>query len=330
MKALIYKGKSRMEWEDVPTPQPGGGMVRLKVAACGICGSDMHGYHGHDPRRVPPMIMGHEAAGVVEGGALDGQRVALNPFLNCGTCERCLSGAPQLCEAQRNIGLPPYAGAFAESVLVPERNLVPIPDDLPFDVAAGAEPLAVSVHAVRLGMRALAEPLSTARLVVLGGGAIGLTTALVLIAEGARNVTLVETSAARRATAEAASARIRAVAPEEASVPGEADMLFDAVGAAATRTLAFSLARRGGVIVHSGLLPGSEGVDVRALTLRELSFLGAYCYTMADFQQAIALLRAMALGDLTWVERRPMSCGSRAFADIDAGTLAAAKIILTV
>ncbi|WP_425049835.1 alcohol dehydrogenase catalytic domain-containing protein [Psychromarinibacter sp. S121] len=329
MKAIVYRGTSRMEWSDVPAPIPGAGEVLLKVEACGICGSDMHGYHGHDPRRVPPMIMGHEAAGVVQGGALDGRRVALNPFLNCGRCTECLSGAPQLCNAQKNIGLPPHAGSFAEYVVVPERNVEPIPDDMPFDVAALSEPLAVSVHAVALGVRALARPLSTARLVVMGGGAIGLTTALVLITEGAGEVVVVETNAARRATAEAASDRIRAVAPEDAPEAGSCDMIFDAVGAGATRALAFALARRGGVIVHSGLLPGSEGVDVRALTLRELSFLGAYCYSVADFRQAVALLAAGALGPLTWVERRAMADGSRAFADIDGGTVAAAKIVLT-
>ena len=87
----------------------------------------------------------------------------------------------------------------------------------------------------------------------------------------------------------------------------------------------------GAVVSFTGLVrEDAASGDVRALTLRELSFLGAYCYTMADFRQAIALLRAGALGDLGWVERRPMSCGSRAFADIDAGTVAAAKIILTV
>ena len=88
-------------------------------------------------------------------------------------------------------------------------------------------------------------------------------------------------------------------------------------------------ARRGGVIVHSGLLPGSEGVDVRALTLRELAFLGAYCYTIQDFRHAIALLASGALGPLNWIETRPLADGSKAFADIDAGQVAAAKIVLT-
>ncbi|MFZ2103705.1 MAG: FAD-dependent oxidoreductase [Oricola sp.] len=329
MKAIVYLGKARMELQDVPDPVPGDGEVLLKVKACGICGSDMHGYHGHDPRRVPPMIMGHEAAGIVLGGRLDGQRVALNPFLSCGTCTNCVSGAPQLCESQRNIGLPPHDGAFAQFVAVPERNLEPIPDDMPFEVAALAEPLAVAVHAVEIGRRAFAGSIATAKVAVIGGGAIGLATALVLATEGAREVLLVETNPARRATAEAASDKIRAIAPDKEPQGSRYDLIFDAVGACATREMAFRMASRGGVVVHSGLLPGSEGVDVRALTLRELAFLGAYCYSVQDFRHAVALLASGALGSLNWVETRALTDGSQAFADIDAGRVAAAKIILT-
>ncbi|MEC7763632.1 MAG: FAD-dependent oxidoreductase [Pseudomonadota bacterium] len=330
MKAIVYLGKAQMELREVPDPIAADDRVLLTVRACGICGSDMHGYHGHDPRRVPPMIMGHEAAGVVLGGRLDGKRVALNPFLNCGTCTACVSGAPQLCDAQRNIGLPPNDGAFAECVSVPERNLEPIPDDMPFEFAALAEPLAVAVHAVVIGRRALSQSLATGQVAVIGAGAIGLATALVLITEGAREVLVVETNPARRATAEAASDRIRAVAPDDEPAAGSCDLIFDAVGAGATREMAFRMARRGGVIVHSGLLPGSEGVDVRALTLRELSFLGAYCYSVQDFRHAIDLLANGALGTLNWVETRALDDGSQAFADIDAGRVAAAKIILAV
>ncbi|MCI5077329.1 FAD-dependent oxidoreductase [Oricola sp.] len=329
MKAIVYLGKASMELQDVPDPVPGECDVLLEVKACGICGSDMHGYHGHDPRRVPPMIMGHEAAGIVRGGRLDGQRVALNPFLSCGRCTNCVSGNPQLCESQQNIGLPPHDGAFAQLVAVPERNLEPIPDHLPFEAAALAEPLAVAVHAVNVGRRSFSGSFASAKLAVIGGGAIGLATALVLGTEGAREVLLVETNPARRDTAEAASGKIRAIAPDEEPDRGSYDLIFDAVGATATREMAFRMARRGGVIVHSGLLPGSAGVDVRALTLRELAFLGAYCYSVQDFRHAVYLLASGALGPLNWVETRALTDGSQAFADMDAGRVAAAKIVLT-
>ncbi len=330
MKALVFLGKENMEWRDVADPEAGPGEVIVRVEACGICGSDMHGYHGYDPRRVPPMIMGHELAGIVETGARAGARVTVNPLLTCGRCDACLSGRPQLCEKQRNIGLPPHAGAFAEKITVPEFNLVEMPDDMTFATAALSEPVAVAYHAVRIGVHGLRRPLSAARVAVLGGGAIGLATALVAISQGARRVMLGEKSAMRRATATNASNAILAYEPGGMSEPEPAsvDLVFDAVGAGATREAAFRMVRRGGTIVHLGLLPGSEGVDVRRLTLGEIAFVGSYCYSMADFRETVALLAEGRFGPLNWVEQRPMSEGAGAFADIDQERVEAAKIIL--
>jgi L-iditol 2-dehydrogenase len=331
MRALVYLGKASMDFREVPEPEPGPGEVIVKVEACGICGSDMHGYHGSDPRRVPPMIMGHEMAGVVETGAMAGRRVTVNPLLTCGRCSQCLSCTPQLCEEQRNIGLPPHPGAFAGRIAVPQTNLVEIPDSMDFMTAALSEPVAVSYHAVGLGARSLRRPLASARVAVLGGGAIGLATALVAISQGAETVMLGETSAMRRAAASAANEAIVAYDPDGPSAPSPAsvDLVFDAVGAKATREAAFKMARRGGTIVHLGLLPGSEGVDVRRMTLSEIAFVGSYCYSMADFREAVSLLAAGRLGALGWIEARPMSYGAKAFADIDRGEVEAAKIILT-
>lgn len=331
MKALVYLGKGSMEFREVPEPEPKPGEVILKVEACGICGSDMHGYHGYDPRRIPPMIMGHEMAGVVETGAMAGRRVTVNPLMTCGRCSQCLSGAPQLCEEQRNIGLPPHAGAFAGRIAVPETNLVDIPDGMDFLTAALSEPVAVSYHAVGIGVRSLRRPLSAANVAVLGGGAIGLATALVAISQGAESVMLGETNAIRRATASAASKAIMAYDPggPTAPPPASVDLVFDAVGAKATREEAFKMVRRGGTIVHLGLLPGSEGVDVRRMTLSEIAFIGSYCYSMVDFRETVSLLASGRLGPLNWIEARPMSAGAKAFADIDRGEVDAAKIILT-
>lgn len=330
MKALVYLGKESMEYRDVPDPVAGPGEAVVRVKACGICGSDMHGYHGHDPRRVPPMVMGHEIAGVVETGLHAGLRVAVNPLLTCGCCPACLTGGHQLCEAQANIGLPPNAGGFATLVKVPERNLVPIPDDLDFAAAALSEPVAVAYHAVLLGARLSRRPLSASRIAVLGGGAIGLATALVALTQGADRVMLAETNEVRRRTASAASERIHAYDPAGASVPaeGSVDLVFDAVGAKATREAAFAMAERGAAIVHLGLLPGSEGVDVRRLTLREIIFTGSYCYSAAEFNETVDLIAAGRLGPLGWMEERAMADGAAAFRDIDSGTAAAAKIIL--
>lgn len=331
MKALVYLGKSHMEYREVDDPQPGPGEAVVNVMACGICGSDMHGYHGHDPRRVPPMIMGHEIAGVVETGPMAGTRVTINPLLTCRNCNACLSGNPQLCEEQRNIGLPPHAGGFAEKVVVRETNLVPIPDEMDFKTAALTEPIAVAYHAVQLAARRLDRPLSALRIAILGGGAIGLATALVAISQGAQRIWLGETSHNRRATAAGAHDLIQAYEPGNSNDPGgmSVDLVFDAVGAKATREAAFRMIRRGGTIVHLGLLPGSEGVDVRRMTLHEIAFVGSYCYSMTDFRETVDLLSTGRLGSLNWIEARPMSEGALAFQDIDMGRADAAKLVLT-
>lgn len=330
MQALVYLGKENMEYREIDDPRPGTGEAVVRVAACGICGSDMHGYHGYDPRRVPPMIMGHEFAGVVETGPMTGTRVTVNPLLTCGRCNACISGSPQLCEEQRNIGLPPHAGAFAEKVVVRETNLVPIPDTMDFVTAALSEPVAVAYHAVRIATRLSDRPLSARRVAVLGGGAIGLATALVALSQGARQIFLGETNANRRATARSANGDIVAYEPGGTDEPADAtvDLVFDAVGAQATREAAFRMTRRGGAIVHLGLLPGGDGVDVRRMTLSEIAFVGSYCYSMIDFRETVDLLASGRLGPLNWVETRKMFDGAAAFADLDRGRADAAKLVL--
>jgi len=195
--------------------------------------------------------------------------------------------------------------------------------------AALAEPVAVSYHAVNHGARLLARPLSGSRCVVLGGGAIGLAAALVLAMQGAAEIHVGEPKAARRATVARAGA-FSCYAPGGAGEPADSsvDLVIDAVGAAATRAAASRMIRPGGVIVHAGLLPGLDGLDVRKITLQEVIFTGTYCYTPTDFREVVAALAAGRLGDLSWYEERPLADGARAFADIDAGTLAAAKLIL--
>lgn len=329
MKALVYLGKESLDYRDFPEPVAGPGEAVVRVDSCGICGSDMHGYHGHDPRRVPPMVMGHEAAGVVETGALAGRRVAVNPFLFCGRCANCQTGAQHLCLNQRNIGLPPHAGAFADRVVVPEENLVEIPDSMAMETAALAEPLAVSYHAVQLAARLMRRPLPAARAVVLGGGAIGLGTALALAISGTGRIAIAEPHPGRRATAARADPAFHVYDPAAEEPQAQSvDVVFDAVGARSTREAAFRMAARGAVVIHLGLLPGSDGVDVRRMTLGEIIFAGSYCYSMPDFRETVALLAHGRFGDLSWTEQRPMREGAQAFGDLDTGRTASAKIIL--
>lgn len=332
MKALVYTGPHQLEMQDVADAAAAPGHVVVRVEAVGICGSDMHAYHGYDERRPPPLILGHEAAGRVLTGARAGRRVAVNPLVTCGACEVCVGGRPHLCRFRQIISMPPRPGAFAQLVTVPEANLVEIPDSMEIVHAALSEPIAVSYHAVNLGLRSLARPASGMHAVVLGGGAIGLACALVLAMSGAMRISIGEPNAARRKTA-AAAGPFEVYSPDRAdgsSGPADSsiDLVIDAVGAAQTRAAACRMAAPGGVIVHVGLLPGAEGLDVRKITLQEITFTGTYCYTPLDFRETVAAIAAGRLGNLRWLEERPLSEGAGAFRDIDAGRTAAAKIVL--
>lgn len=329
MKALVYAGANSLEYRDLATPEAQPGELLVAVDAVGICGSDMHAYHGFDERRPAPLVLGHEAAGRIAMGERSGERVTVNPLVTCGHCRYCLGGRSNLCRSRQIISMPPRPGAFAETIRIPEANLVAIPDRLSFTHAALAEPIAVAWHAARIGAAALRCPPATLRCAVIGGGAIGLATALVLRHLGAKDVWLAEPNAMRRQTAERA-ARLLIYDPASTDGPaeGSVDLVFDAVGAAATRTAACRMIAPGGTIVHVGLLPGEGGLDVRKITLQEVTVLGSYCYTHVDFLDVVDALAVGAFGALEWVEERPLSGGAQAFLDLDRGQTAAAKIVL--
>lgn len=330
MKALVYTGAESLELRDVPEPQAGPGQVVVEVAACGICGSDMHAYLGHDERRPAPLILGHEAAGVALDGPLKGRRVTVNPLESCGECDACIEGRDNICPSRRIISMPPREGAFAERVLVPARNLVEVPDGVALEHAALAEPIACGWHALRLAERALARPLAAARVLVLGGGAIGVGAALVAAAQGAREILIAETNPARHATLKAAGP-FRVYDPRDGEPdPGSADLVIDAFGGTASRTAASRLVRPGGVIAHIGLAGGEAGLDMRRITLQEITVIGTYTYSMADFRDTARAIFDGRLGDFGWIERRPLAEGVAAFADLHAGRVTASKIVLEI
>jgi threonine dehydrogenase-like Zn-dependent dehydrogenase len=329
MKALIYTGPNQLIFGDAPEPQAGPDEVVVKVEAVGICGSDMHAYHGHDTRRPPPLILGHEAAGRIVDGPRAGRRVTINPLVVDPTCPYAIEGRWHLSPTRQIISMPPRPGAFAEYVRIPTRNLIEIPDDMPIEHAALAEPIAVSWHAVRLGMSRLHLPLAAARVVILGGGAIGLAAGLVARCFGAFDIRIGEPNALRRRTISDQEG-FAVYTPGEGCSPTEnsIDLVIDAVGAEATRAAACAMVRPGGVIVHAGLLPGLDGLDVRKITLQEITLTGTYCYTPSDFEMTVAALAAGRLGKLAWFSEAPLKEGAAAFAGIDQGTIASAKIIL--
>ena len=182
MKSLLLKEYLQLEVADFPQPQPGPGEVLIRIAACGICGSDVHGYDGTSGRRIPPIVMGHEAAGVVAatGGGITrfkpGHRVTFDSTVYCGECVFCRRGQVNLCDRREVIGVstPAYRrmGAFAEYVAVPERTAYHLPDNLSFAHAALIEAVSVAVHAVSLTPLAIEDTV-----VIVGAGMMGLLTA---------------------------------------------------------------------------------------------------------------------------------------------------------
>ena len=322
MKALVYDGVETLGYREMPDLKPAVGEHLIKVEAVGICGSDMHAYLGHDARRPAPLILGHEAAGTIVGGARDGARVTVNPLVTCGTCAACQSRRENLCPKRQIISMQPREGAFAQYIAMPDQNLVEVPADVPLTKAALAEPLAVSWHAARLGIEAL-HASADRRALVIGGGAIGLAAALALRAMGLADVTIVEPNVARRNFLEH-TCHGRVVSRAE----GHFALVVDAVGYSATRATASALVEPGGVIVHVGLGEDRGGLDVRRMTLQEITFVGTYTYTDQDFRDAASAIFDGRLGSLDWFETRPLSQGAQAFLDLRAATVAAPKIVL--
>lgn len=256
---------------------------------------------------------------------MDGQRVTINPLVTCGQCRACLAGRENLCVNRQIISMPPLEGAFAQYVSMPERNLIRLPDHISLEHAALAEPIAVSWHAVRLGIEAASQDMHQNALVI-GGGAIGVAAAISLIAQGVADVTLTDPNPLRRDYL-ASNGQYRVASPEDM-----ADQLFDltidAVGYDATRAAASAATYPGGVILHIGLGGGTAGLDIRRLTLQEITFIGTYTYTDQDFRDTCAAMTDGRLGALDWIETRPLSDGAAAFREIREGRIAAPKIIL--
>ncbi len=331
MHALVYTRPNEVRLEERPYPEMADGEVILRIEAAGICGSDMHAYHGHDPRRKPGLVLGHEFAGVVvesrDASLAPGERVSGNPSITCGACDPCLQGRENLCSTRTMVGMT-RPGAFAEFMSIPARALIRLPADMAADTAALTEPAATALHAVNLAQRALHRPMQEGRVLVLGGGAIGLLCALLLRHHGVDRVTVVEPNAGRAASVRRHAGCTVLESADEAAASPDHDLVLDCVGAAATRRTAFAAVRPGGVVVHVGLQDWASEIDMRKLTLAEVTLAGAFTYTLADMRATVGLLARGAFGDLAWIERRGLADGPAAFDDLHNGRTASAKVLL--
>ena len=329
MKALVYTAPKKVEYLELDEPSPTNGELLVKISNVGICGSDMHAYLGHDDRRPAPLILGHEASGVIEEGEKKGECVVINPLVTCGVCHHCWDGRSNLCPKRQIISMPPRQGAFAEYIAMPPSNLITIPENLSSTKAALAEPLATAWHAVLAASRHSHRPLLEAKALVIGAGAVGLGSALSLKAFGCSEVSIAETNKLRCETAEKAEIGFVFDPTHKKGINnGNMDVVIDAVGSKESRNLAVKSAKPGSVIVHVGLLDGVDGFDARRLTLQEIVFVGVYTYTMMDFRQTVSAMAEGKLGALDWFEERSLEKGSRAFSDLFKGSIPSAKIVL--
>ncbi|TAL74391.1 MAG: galactitol-1-phosphate 5-dehydrogenase [Burkholderiaceae bacterium] len=331
MKALVYTQPKELQLQDLPYPGLVPGEVILKIDAVGICGSDMHAWHGHDPRRNPGLVLGHEFVGTVVAsdapGFEPGTRYTGNPLITCGVCDYCVQGRNNLCSNRAMVGMT-RPGAYAEYMSIPATSLIAMPQEMSDLAASLTEPAATAWHAVNLSIRALVRPLHECSVLVIGGGAIGMLAALLLRHLGVTRLTLSEPNSLRR-EAVANHAGCQTLDPRgQAPAENAYDYVIDAVGAKITRQQALVAIKPGGVIMHVGLQDWGSEIDMRKLTLAEITLLGTYTYTTADLRATVAALHTGAFGDLAWVEQRPLIEGPRTFEDLDQGRSAAAKIVL--
>lgn len=321
MRALFYPAFDRLEIADVPSASLRPDEVRLKVAACGICGSELETFKNRSPRRTPPLVMGHEFCGTIaEAGAevrdwAVGARVVSNSLVPCGRCVRCRRGDTHLCAERQIFGMH-RPGAFAEYVNVPARCLIPWPEHLSAEAAALAEPMANGIHVVQLTRD---RPAATA--LVIGAGPIGLFCQQALQVLRGSRVIVADLSSDRLAVAKKLGAA-RVVNPREedvvkvlqAETGGEgADLTVDAVGGAITKRAALEALRPGGASVWIGLHENTVAVDTYNITLPERVVFGTYAATIAELRQALDLMAAGKVDALSWVQRFPLADGVTAF-----------------
>jgi L-iditol 2-dehydrogenase len=302
LKALIYTKPYTLEYADFPDPSVGDDDVLVRVRACGICGSDVHGFTGKTGRRIPPLIMGHEAAGVIEGLGKNvrdykkGDRVCFDSTVYCNKCEACRAGLFNRCDKRQVLGVSVPAfkrhGAFAEYVAVPWWIVSKIPDESSFVHAALLEPASIGAHAANRA------PISSDdTVVVIGAGTIGLFILQAAMLRGAAKVIAVDINEFRLDVAKKLGAD-KLVNPlksdlsemilQETKGKG-ANVTLDAVGYAKTFAEAVSITRMGGYIVAVGNLEKSAEFDLQQLVAKEHTFIGSYA-SAGEFRDCIKLV----------------------------------------
>jgi len=326
MKALVLEEYNELTYKDMPDPQIGDNEVLVQVKACGICGSDVHGMDGSTGRRIPPIIMGHEASGVIvevgskASGLRSGDRVTFDSTVYCGKCRFCRMGRINLCDNRRVLGVSCedywQHGALAEYVAVPEHIVYVLPDDVTFEQASMVEPLSIAVHAAGITPISLND---TA--VVVGAGMIGLSIAQVLRSAGCGRIIAVDVNQWRLDLAREVGADI-SLRSDEVDVPAEimkltsglgADAAFEAVGISETVNVAAQSLRKGGNLTLVGNVSPKVELPLQAIVTREIAVRGS-CASNGEYPACLELIAQGRINiDALMSESAPLSSGAQWF-----------------
>jgi L-iditol 2-dehydrogenase len=341
VKALLLAAPGALEYVDVPEPEVGADEVLVRVAAAGICGSDVHGMDGSSGRRVPPLVMGHEAAGVIEavGGSVagfsPGDAVTFDSTIWCGRCAFCREGVVNLCDDRRVLGVSTGEyrrdGAFAERVVVPARVVYALPAGLSMVEAALTEPLAVALHAV--SRTPLVEDDEA---LVVGCGVIGLLVIAAVRQAGCKRIIAVDLSPSRlaRATAMGATDVVTAGSDDvveqlQALTDGRGpDVAFEAVGIGSTVALAIAAVRKGGTVVLVGNVVPAVELPLQWVVSRQLTLLGSAA-SCGEYPRALELIASRAVDVAALVsEVAPLADGAEWFDRLRAPQTPLLKVVL--
>ena len=330
MRALVYEGPFQLSLRDIPDPVPDPHEVLVRVRSVGICGSDVHGYTGTTGRRLPPLVMGHEAAGVVERVGSDvalvetGSRVCFDSTVYCRQCSSCDEGKFHLCADREVLGVSvpgmKRQGAMAELVLLPWWTLHPLPESMTYTEAALLEPVSIALHAAHRGYL---HPDET--VLVLGAGTIGLLILQVCQAMGAGSITVVDINPERlRIAAQMGAHNVACSVPDDMN----ADLSFEVVGLDTTLRSAVGALRRGGRTVLVGNLTPEARINVQDIVAQEWTLIGTYA-SGGMFADALQLLSTGAIDPRPLVsEVLPLDAGPDAFRRLHEGQEALIKVML--
>jgi len=307
MKALLLREYEKLEMTEMPEPQIGPDELLVQVKACGICGSDIHGFDGSTGRRIPPLVMGHEASGVVYKIGAEvrefrvGDRVTFDSTIYCAKCYFCRRGEVNLCDRRQVLGVSPGEyrrhGAFAEYVAVPQHITYPIPDALSFEHAAMIEAVSVAVHAVGLTPVKLGD---TA--VVVGSGMIGLLVIQALRLAGCSRVIAIDLEEKRlRLAAElgaevclnASQSDVSSLVRDYTSGRG-ADVAMEVVGNTPAFATALASLRKGGILTLVGNLSPKVELPLQSVVTRQMRIQGS-CASSGEYPACIDLLARKAI-----------------------------------